>query len=49
MTELSNTELDNIDEVMNDIMEKKIFNHHFRSKICVFPMENKGFREKEDF
>ena len=25
MTELLNTELDDIDEVMNDIMEKKIF------------------------
>ena len=28
MTELSNTELDNIDEVMNDIMEKKTFIEH---------------------
>ena len=28
MTELSNKELDNIDEVMNDIMEKKTFIEH---------------------
>ena len=28
MTELLNTELDDIDEVMNDIMEKKIFIEH---------------------
>ena len=31
MTELSNKELDNIDEVMNDIMEKKTFIEHSHS------------------
>ena len=43
MTELSNTELDNIDEVMNDIMEKKTFIEHSYSTY----REAKG-RDKQD-